>query len=269
MLFITSVVGLQGYTPVTAQTNVIISDVQVPDEVPQASSGQVQATIENLHNFSMDGFARFTDDLGQIRSNSPLDPLIDLVNFTIGPYETKTVVVDYSVNATATLGVHTATFEVNVGGFAFLLEQYPITVISVARIVDIVPGSVFSHNQPGLLLIAIENRVDLTQSVRIDIFGSKFINASEEVDLAPGVNTVAILLMPNVSHVYDFGMFQVNVSVFYLDEIINSEVVTIPVDMSFLNKVLAVILPVSIFLILVLFYSFRKRQRVRAAEASE
>ena len=128
------------------------------------------------------------------------------------------------------MGIHTATFEVNVGGFAFLLEQYPITVISVARIIEIVPGSVFTHDQPGLLLIAIENRVDLTQSVRIDIFGSKFINTSEEVDLAPGTNTVAISLMPNVSHVYDFGMFQVNVSIFYFDEIISSEVVTIPVS---------------------------------------
>lgn len=269
MLFITSVVSLQGFTPVTAQTNVLISDVQVPNEVAQASSGQVQATVENLHGFSMEGFARFTDDLSHIRSHSPTDPLIDLVNFTIGPYETKTVVVDYTVNATATLGVHIATFEINVGGFAFLLEQYPITVISIARIIDVVPGSVFSHNQPGLLLISIENRVDLTQSVRIEVFGSKFINVSEEVDLAPGTNTVAIPLMPNVSHVYDFGMFQVNVSMYYLDEIISSEVVTIPVDMSLLNKALAVILPVSIFLILVLFYTFRKRQRVRAAEASE
>jgi hypothetical protein len=269
MLFITSVVGLQGYTPVTAQTNVQISDVQVPDEVSQASSGQVQATVENLLNISMDGFARFTDEWEQIRSYSPIDPLIDLVNFTIGPYETKTVVVDYTVNATATLGVHTATFEVNVGGFAFLLEQYPITVISVARIIDVVPGSVFSHNQPGLLLISIENRGDLTQSVRIEVFGSKFINVSEEIDLAPGTNTVAIPLMPNASHVYDFGMFQANVSMYYFDEIISSEVVTIPVDMSLLNKALAVILPVSIFLILVLFYIFRRRQRLRAAEASE
>ena len=194
---------------------------------------------------------------------------MSVVNFTIGPYETKTVVVDYTVNATATLGVHIATFEINVGGFAFLLEQYPITVISIARIIDIVPGSVFSHNQPGLLLISIENRVDLTQSVRLDVFGSKFINVSEEVDLAPGTNTVAIPLIPNVSHVYDFGMFQVNVSMYYLDEIISSEVVTIPVDMSLLNKALAVILPVSIFLILVLFYTFRKRQRIRGPEASE
>lgn len=269
MLFITSVVGLQSHTPVTAQTNVQISDIQVPDEVPQASSGQVQATVQNLLNISMDGFARFSDLSGQIRCHSPIDPLIDLVNFTIDPYETKTVVVDYTVNATATLGVHVATFEVNVGGFSFLFEQYPITVISVARIIDIVSGSVFSHDKPGLLLISIENRVDRTQSVRIEVFGSKFINVSEEVDIAPGTNMVAIPLMPNVTHVYDFGMFPVNVSMYYFDEIISSEVVIVPVDMSLLNKALAVILPVSIFLILVLFYTFRKRQRVRAAAAGE
>jgi hypothetical protein len=191
------------------------------------------------------------------------------VNFTIGPEESLTVVVDYIVNETATLGVHTVTFEVNVGEFSFLFAQYQIPVLPVASIQSVVAGNVFSQNQAGLLLVSIENHVDRTRSVRLDVFGPKFVNASEDVDLAPGLNIVAIPMLPNVSHVYDFGMFAANVSMYYFDEMIGTEVALVPVDMSLLNKLLAVVLPASIFLILVLFYALRKRQRVRAATTSE
>jgi len=269
VLFIASVVGLQNPTPVAADPVIQITDVQVPDEVPQAARGQVQATIHNLLNTSFDGYARFSDTSGEIRSRNPLNPLSDLVNFTIGPEETSMVIVYYTVNETASLGVHTATFEINIGEFSFLYEQYPITIIPVASITNVVPGSVFSQDQPGLLLVSIENRVDRTRSVRIDVFGPNIINASQEVDIAPGINNVVIPVMPNVSHVYDFGMFPVNVSMYYFDEMISSQVAMVPVDMSLLNKVIAVFLPVSIFLVLVLFYAFRKRSRLRAAAASE
>ncbi len=269
VLFITSVVGLQGVSPVAADPDIQITDVQVPNEVSQAAIGQVQATVHNLLNISFDGWAQFSDQLGEIRSYSPTDPLIDIVNFTIGPEESLSVVVDYTVNESATVGTHIATFEIIVGDFSFLYEQYLITVIPVATITEVVPGSVFSQGEVGLLLVSIENRVDRTRSVRIEVFGSKFVNSSQDVDIAPGMNTVAIPLMPNVSHVYDFGMFSANVSMYYFDEMISSEVIVVPVDMSLLNKVVAVILPVGIFLALVLFYAFRKRRRVRAATASE
>jgi hypothetical protein len=269
VLFITSLVGLQNYTPVAAETDVQITDVQVPNEVAQASTGQVQATVQNLLNVSLEGFALFSDMSGEIHSVNPVDPLIDIVNFTIGPEESLAVIVDYVVNETASVGVHTVTFEINVGGFYFLFEQYSITVVSVVRIVDIMPGSVFSQAQAGLLLVSIENRVDLTKTVRIEVFGPKFVNMSQEVDIAPGINTVAIPLMPNVTHVYDFGIFPANVSVYFSEELISSHIVSIPVDMSLVNKAIAIILPVGIFLILVLFYAFRKRQRVRSAAVSE
>ena len=268
-MFITSVIGFQAYSPAAADPNIQITDVQVPDEVPQASRGQVQATVENLLNLTFDGWARFSDTSGDIRSINPFDPLRDLVNFTIGPFETKTVIVDYVVNDTAMLGTHIATFEINVGDFSFLFEQYSITIIPVAAITEVVPGSIFTQSGPGFLLVSIENRVDQTQTVRIDIWGPKFINASQEVDLAPGTNTIAIPLMPNVSHVYDFGMFPANVSMFYQDDMLSSEVVLVPVDMTLLNQIIAIILPVGIFLALVLFYAFRKRGRVRAAASSE
>ena len=121
----------------------------------------------------------------------------------------------------------------------------------------------------NMLLVSIENRVNQTQSVRIDVFGPKIVNASQDVDIAPGMNTVAIPIMPNASHVYDFGIYPANVSVYYFDEIISSQVVMVPIDMSLLNKVLAIFLPTGIFLALVLFYAFRKRGRLRAAVISE
>jgi hypothetical protein len=269
MLFIVSIMGLQGHQLVAASPDVEITDVQVPDQVAQAGSGQVQATVKNLVNTTFDGFARFADETREIRSQSPIDPLSEFVNFTIDPDETITVVVDYTVNETATVGIHTVTFEVNVGGFSFLFAQYPITVNPVATINSVVPGSVFSQGQLGLLLVTIENNADITRTVRIDVWGPKFVNASQAVDLAPGINNIVIPVMPNVSHVYDFGMFPANVSIFYFDEMISSQEVVIPVDMSLLNKILAVILPVGIFLALVLFYMYRKRQRVRVAAASE
>jgi hypothetical protein len=262
-------VCLQCYQPVAAEEDIQITDVQVPLEIPQAASGQVNATIHNLLNTSFDGYARFSDGAGDIRSRNPADPLIDIINFTIGPEESKTLIVDYIVNETAALGEHIATFEINIGGFSFLYEQYSITVAPVARIINIVPGSVFSQGQIGLLLVSIENRVDLTKSVRIEVFGPKFVNSSQEVDVAPGINTIAIPVVTNISHVYDFGMFPANVSLYYFDDLINSKTVMVPVDMSLLNKVVAVILPASIFLALVLFYAFRKRQRVHAAAVSE
>ncbi len=268
-LFIASILGLPAYTPVAAQPNIQITDVQVPYEIPQASSGQVQATVHNLLNISLDGWARFSDQIGEIRSQSPINPLIELVNFTIGPEESMTVVVEYKVNETATLGVHIATFEISVGDFSFLYEQYPITVIPVASITNVVPGSVFSQNQIGLLLVSIENRVNEIKSVRIEVFGSKFVNSSQEVEILPGSNTVAIPLMPNVTHVYDFGMFPANVSMYYFDEFISSQVITIPVDTSLVNKIVTIILPAGIFLGLVLFYAFRKRRRVRATTPTE
>ena len=268
VLFMTSVIGLQGFVPAAAP-NIQISDVNVPTELYQAERGQVNATVQNLLNTSFDGFARFVDISGEIRSQSPVDPLSEFVNFTIGPEETLTVVVDYTVNETATLGTHTVTFEINVGEFSFLFAQYQITVLPVASIHSVVPGNVFSQDQAGLLLVAIENHVDRTRSVRLDVFGPKFVNASEEVDLAPGLNTVVIPLMPNVTHVYDFGMFTANVSMFYFDEMIGTEIVIVPVDMAILNKLLAIVLPAVIFFVLVLFYALRKRQRVRAAITSE
>ncbi|MFX1576377.1 MAG: hypothetical protein ACFFCF_04315 [Promethearchaeota archaeon] len=269
VLFITSFVGLQNYTPIAAETDVQITDVQVPNEVAQGSTGQVQATVQNLLNVSLEGFAHFLDMSGEIHSINPANPLTHIVNFTIGPEESLTVIVDYVVNETASVGVHTVTFEISVGGFSFLFEQYSINVVSVVRIVDIMPGSVFSQAQAGLLLVSIENRVDLTKTVRIEVFGPKFVNMSQEVDIAPGMNTVAIPLMPNVTHVYDFGIFPANVSVYFFEELVSSHIVSIPVDMSLVNKTVAIILPVGIFLILVVFYAFRKRQRERSAAVSE
>lgn len=269
VLFITSFIGLQNYTPITAEIDVQITDVQVPNEVAQASTGQVQATVQNLLNVSLEGFAHFSDMSGEIHSINPADPLIHIVNFTIGPEESLTVIVDYVVNETASVGVHTVTFEISVGGFSFLFEQYSITVVSVVRIVEIMPGSVFSQAQAGLLLVSIENRVDLTKTVRIEVFGPKFVNMSQEVDIAPGMNTVAIPLMPNITHVYDFGIFPANVSVYFSEELVSSHIVSIPIDMSLVNKTVAIILPVGIFLILVVFYAFRKRQRERSAAVSE
>jgi hypothetical protein len=266
-LFFTTIVGLQSFTPVGADPDIQITDVQVPSEVAQAERGQVQATVHNLLDTSFDGYARFSDESGEIRSLSPVNPLSDTVNFTIGPDETIVVTVDYEVNESATIGLHIATFEISVGGFSFLFNQYPVTIVPVATITNVAPGAVFSQGQPGLLLVSIENRVDRTRSVRVEVFSPKFVNSTQDVELAPGNNQLAIPLMPNISHVYDFGMFLANVSIYYFDELISSEEVMVPVDMSLLNKVVAVILPAGIFLILVLFYAVRKRGRLRATPA--
>ncbi len=265
MLFLTTIVGLQSFTPIRADPDIQVTDVQVPSEVVQAYRGQVQATVRNLLNTSFDGYAQFSDESGEIRSINPINPLSDVVNFTIGPEESITVIVDYEVNESATIGLHIATFEIVVGGFSFLFNQYQITVSPVATITSVVPGAVFSQGQPGLLLISIENRADRTRSVRVEVFGPKFVNSTQDVELAPGNNQLAIPLMPNVSHVYDFGMFPANVSIYYFDELISSEDVIVPVDMLLLNKVVAVILPAGLFLVLVLFYAVRKRGRLRAA----
>ncbi len=142
-------------------------------------------------------------------------------------------------------------------------------MIPVAAITEIVPGLVFDQSQVGFLLVAIENRVSRQRSVRVEAFSPKFFNASEDVVLAPGQNNIVLPLMPNATQVYDFGMFPVNVTIYYFDEAIDSQVILVPVDMSPLNKVLAVILPVSIFLVLVVFYLFRKWRRIRTTSASE
>ncbi len=264
VLFLTTIVGLQSFTPIRADPNIQITDVQVPSEVAQAGRGQVLATVHNLLNTSFEGFAHFSDESGEIRSINLINPLSDIVNFTIGPEETATVTVNYEVNESAAIGLHIATFEINVGGFSFLFNQYPITILPVATITSVTPGVVFAQGQPGLLLVSIENRVDRTRSVRVEVFGPKIVNSTQDVELAPGNNQLAISLMPNVSHVYDFGMFPANVSIYYLDELISSKEVIIPVDMSLLNKGVAVILPVGIFLVLVLLYAVRKRGRLRA-----
>ncbi len=265
VLFLTTIVGLQNFTPIRADPDIQVTDVQVPSEVVQAYRGQVQATVHNLLNTSFDGYARFSDESGEIRSINPINPLSDVVNFTIGAEESIIVIVDYEVYESAAIGLHIATFEIVVGGFSFLFNQYQITISPVATITSVVPGAVFSQGQPGLLLVSIENRADRTRSVRVEVFGPKFVNSTHDVDLAPGNNQLAIPLMPNVSHVYDFGMFPANVSIYYFDELISSEEVIVPVDISLLNKVVAVILPAGIFLVLVLFYAVRKRGRLRAA----
>jgi hypothetical protein len=246
-----------------------VTDVVVPDQVAQAERGQVQATVHNLENNTFDGWANFTDNLGEIISEDPSDPYDPTLNFTIGPFEELTIVLDYSVAENATIGTHIATFQVNVGTFSFLFEQYELPVVSAVTILSIVPGQVFQQNQPGSLVVSIENRVTQTLTIRLEAFGPKFVNSSEEYVLSPGQNDVVLPLMNNVSHVYDFGMFLVNVSLYYLDERVDSQEILVPVDMTFINKLLAVILPVVIFILIVVFYAFRKRRRIRAAASSE
>lgn len=266
----TPVISFTTVSPVSALQNPIeVTDVVVPDEVAQAAHGQVQAIVHNRENITLDGWARFSDDLGEIISEDPSDPYDEFLNFTIGPFEDLPIVLGYSVADNATIGTHIATFEVNVGTFSFLFEQYEISVVSAAEILSIVPGQVSQQNQPGSLVVFLENRVTHTITVRLEVFGPKFTNSSEDYVLSPGQNAVVLPLMNNMSHVYDFGMFLVNVSLYYLDERVDSQEILVPVDMTFINKLLAVILPVVIFILIVVFYAYRKRRRIGMAASSE
>jgi hypothetical protein len=270
MLFIASALGIQSFSPVTAQPIPIeVTNVEVPNEVAQAARGQVKATITNPQDLTHEGFAQFFDNLGEITSHNPSDPFYPIINFTIDPESQLDIVLDYSVHENATIGLHTVTFEINVGGFSFLFEQYEIPVISVATITTVTPAYVFSQGTTGALIVSIENRVDRPRVVRLDAFGPKFTNTSLQVELAPGQNNIVLPLTHNSTHVYDFGMSLANISLYYADEMIDSTVLLIPVDMTVLNKTVAIIIPVSIFLLLVFIYAFRKRQRTRAAAASE
>lgn len=262
--------GVQIFSPVSAQPIPIqVTDVEVPTEAPQAFRGQVKATIHNLQNRSYEGFTKFTDDLGEIASINPLDPTTDTVNFTIGAESQLDIVLNYEVSEAATLGLHLVTFEVNVGGFSFLYEQYDLIIVPVATVTAVVPGEVFQQGQPGALLVVIENYVDRPRNVRLEAFGPNFINATLDVELAPGQNNIALTILHNATTVYNFGMFPVNVSLYYNDELIDSHVAIVPVDMTLINKILAIILPTGIFLLLVIVYAIRKRRRLRAALASE
>jgi hypothetical protein len=89
------------------------------------------------------------------------------------------------------------------------------------------------------------------------------------VELAPGQNNIVFPLTHNSTHVYDFGMSLANISLYYADEMIDSTLLLVPVDMTVVNKIVAIIIPVAVFLLLVFIYAFRKRRRIRAASASE
>ena len=270
MLFIASALGIQSFSPVTAQPFPIeITDVEIPGEVAQAARGQVKATITNLQNLTFEGFAQFTDNLGEITSHNPSDPFYPIVNFTIDAESQWELVVDYSVDVNATIGVHIVTFEINVGGFSFLFEQYEITVIPVATITAVTPAYVFAQGTTGALIVSIENRVNRPRTVRLEAYGPKFTNATLEVELAPGQNNIVFPLTHNSTHVYDFGMSLANISLYYADEMIDSTVLLVPVDMTLISKIVAIIIPVAIFLLLVFIYAIRKRGRVHAAAASE
>ena len=270
LLFIASALGIQSFSPVTAQPFPIeITNLDVPSELAQAARGQLKATITNLQNQSYEGFAQFTDDLGEITSHNPSDPYYPIINFTIGAESQLDLVLDYSVDVNATIGIHTVTFEINVGGFSFLFEQYEIPVIPVATILDVTPAYVFAQGASGALIISIENRVDRPRTVRIDAFGPRFTNASLQVELAPGQNNIVFPLTHNSTHVYDFGMSLANISLYYAEEMIDSTLLLVPVDMTGVNKIVAIIIPVAIFLLLVFIYAIRKRRRVHAAAVSE
>jgi len=270
MLFIASALGIQFFSPATGQPIPIeITDVEVPSEVAQAARGQVKASITNPQNLTYEGFAQFTDNLGEITSHNPSDPFYPIINFTIGPESQLDLVIDYSVDANATIGVHTVTFEISVGGFSFLFEQYEIPVIPVAAITSVTPAYVFTQGLSGALIVSIENRVDRPRTVRLEAFGPKFTNASLLVELAPGQNNILFPLTHNSTHMYDFGMSLVNISLYYADEMIDSALLLVPVDMTVINKVVAIVIPVAIFLPLVFIYAFRKRGRLRAAARSE
>jgi hypothetical protein len=262
LLLVVSAVGLSGGARgVSSQSqSVQVTDVNVPTEVAQASRGNVTATVYNSVNETLSGFARFTDS----------DSLITCTqyNFTIAYQEHLNITVEYRVADNATIGPRTVTFEVNVGGFSFLLKEYIVQVIPVAAIIALVPGQVFSQGQPGLLLALIKNYADHTKTVRLDTYGPNFANTSQAVELAPGNNTIALLVLHNATHVYDFGMCPVNLSMYYNSKFIGSAVAVIPVDMTLLNKVLGVMAPLLIFECLVLFYAYRKMRRMHAASAT-
>ena len=259
LLLVVSTVGLTGGArAVSSHAQPIeVTDIQVPKEVAQATRGQVSANVTNSVNETLSGFARFTDNDSQITCT--------IFNFTIAYQQKLNVTVDYRVADDAKLGPLPVTFEISVGGFSFLLQQYVVEVIPVAAITSLVPGQVFNQGQAGILVAIILNRADHTKTVRLDTFGPKFINTSEETELAPGTNTIALLLQHNASHVYDFGMCPVNLSIYYKDKLIGSAVAVIPVDMTLLNKALGVIAPLLVFECLVLFYAYRKMRRTRAA----
>ncbi len=240
-----------------AQTTPIeISNVVVQDQVPQAHQGQVTATVYNTINQTFDdGFAQFTDESGEITCT--------FTNFSIDFEEEKNITVQFEVAENATIGYHNVTFEINIGAYSFLYEQYQIEVIPAAAIVSLTTGTVFSQNQPGIIIATIENRVNSIRTVQLEFFGRSFANASEEVELAPGNNTLALVIQHEASHIYDFGMSIVNLSLSYAGEVVGSEIAIIPVDMLLLNKVFAIILPIAIFEVLVVFYALRKRKRMR------
>ncbi|MFX1475389.1 MAG: hypothetical protein ACFFCO_07940 [Promethearchaeota archaeon] len=256
LMFITFLGPSGGAQQVQAQIPVEISNVEVPDQVPQAHHGEVNATVYNSINQTFDdGFAQFIDDTGEITCT--------MVNFSIDFEEEVNITVQYQVAENATTGYHNATFEINVGGYSFLLEQYLLEVIPAATIISLTTGMVFSQNQPGIVIATIENRVGSIRNVTLEFFGASFANATTEVELAPGINTLAITLQHEAVHIYDFGLSPVNMSISYKGVVIGSIVAVIPVDMLLLNKVFAIILPVAIFECLVVFYAFRKRQRLR------
>jgi len=241
------------------QTPIEVSDVVTPETAPQASHGQVSARVRNTINQTFEGFAYFADNSTQITSTR--------LNFTLGPFQELKVVVDYQVAYNATVGPHMATFEVNVGGFAFLFYQYQLEVIPVAAITSFMPAQVFTQGQSGILLAVIENRGDQLVEVQLDLQGPNFAETSQQVTLIPGSNMVALSIKHEATHVYDFGMCPVNLTMYYLDEVIDSTVTIVPVDMTSLNKALGVVLPVVIFEGLVVFYAYRKRQRLLASRA--
>lgn len=262
LLLVLSMIGLsRGVQATSSQSQPVeVTVVQVPDKVAQASRGQAIATVYNSVNETLSGFARFSDNDSQITCTQ--------FNFTIAYQQQLNVTVEYRAAENATLGPRTVTFEVNVGGYSFLLQQYEIEVIPVAEITSLVPGQVFSQGQTGVLVALILSHAYHAKTVRLDTYGAKFVNTSQEIELAPGNNTIALLLQHNATHVYDFGMCAVNLSMYYYDKLINSAIVVIPVDMTLLNKALGVIIPLLVFECLVLFYAYRKMRRMRTAPAT-
>jgi hypothetical protein len=261
VFFLAFLIGFQGsQSTISAQDPVQITDVVTPEQVSQATQGQVTATVYNSVNQTFEGFAQFTDNSSEITCT--------LVNFTIGYQETKNIIVNYRVAENATIGPHLTTFEINVGQVSFLYYQYELPVTPVAAISQAIPGHIFYQGQPGILIAEILNRADRTSNVRVELFGSSFINVTQDVELAPGNNTIAIALVHNASHVFDFGMGYVNITLFYKDVKISSALALIPVDLSPINKLLAIIVPVAVFEILVLYYAYRKLRRTRQITSS-
>jgi hypothetical protein len=256
VLLVVASLGMSGLAyPVNAQDHPIeITNVNIPDELPQADRGEVSATVYNPVNETFEGFAQFSDNISEITCT--------MFNFTIGYKEEVDVTVEYTVHENATLGNHLTTFEICVGYFSYT-NQYQLEVIPVATITSLTAGQVFLQGQTGFLLVDVENRVNRVRHVRLDTYGVNFTNISQEIDIAPGINTIVISVKHNMSHFFDFGMCPVNVSLYYGDALIDSAEGIIPIDMLVLNKVVGVIVPVLIFEFLVLFYVFRKIKRSR------